>query len=110
MNYDDEHILVGRITRPKEGYTIVRCDRKTSLGNPFPMRNNGSVERDRVCDLFEEYFLKEVSTRDTAIQQTMIKLYKLAQSEKLLLTCWCYPARCHCDTIREFILRKLNKN
>lgn len=41
------------ITKGNQGAGIW-CDRRSPLGNPFPMRHQS--ERDRVCDAYQEYF------------------------------------------------------
>ena len=62
-------------------------DRGTDWGNPFVMRNE--TDRDRVCDLYEQYAL----WRLTVDPNWLIPLRGSS------LACWCAPKRCHADTL-----------
>lgn len=84
----------------------VRVDRKTIFGNPF--RINDESERDQMLDKYEEYFHERVKNdpefRDAA--NHLVDLYK--KHGKLNFFCWCYPKRCHSETIRAYILSAVN--
>ena len=64
----------------------VRIDRKSNLGNPFVLGKDG--DRDAVCDSYNGHIDSDE------------KLLKEARglAGKVLL-CWCYPKRCHGETI-----------
>lgn len=54
-------------------------------GNPYRMDNKSLKERNRVCDLYIEYFWKS-------------GLYKnIHQLKEKILGCYCSPLRCHGD-------------
>lgn len=76
----------------KEPYDVF-IGRGSKWGNPFPMKNKSKEERDRVCDLYEDYFLKS----DLVNHLEELKGKKLG--------CYCKPARCHGD----FIAKQVNK-
>lgn len=80
----------------------VMCDRSNILGNPFVMHNES--ERDKVCDLYIDYFNKRVKNDQNFRNKLdyMIKLLK--KHKKLNLWCWCAPKRCHTETIRKYLL------
>lgn len=81
---------------------IFSVDRSSPLGNPFFMKLE--AQRDEVCDQYEQYF------RDTLDEN--VNKYFLAELDKLVLAskqgdialaCWCYPKRCHAETIKRAI-------
>jgi len=61
--------------------------RGTPFGNPFKAKNPD--DRDRVCDLYEEYLKKTPK---------LVQLIKTELKGKYLL-CSCAPKRCHGDTL-----------
>lgn len=65
----------------------VRVDRATDWGNPFVMC--GEADRDRVCDLFEQY----------AQWRLTVEPDWLRPLRNQSLACWCAPKRCHADTL-----------
>ncbi len=79
---------VVRITS-REALHAIRVDRKTIWGNPYKATNNTNAERDRVCNLFEEYAIKRHQEDPTWLAP--LKGHNLA--------CWCAPKRCHADTL-----------
>lgn len=85
-----------RNEKPKYSYDI-KVDRSSVLGNPFVMKTE--ADRDRVCDEYEEYFYKRL--KDCTTMQRIIDFYK--EYGKLRLFCWCYPKRCHAETIKRYI-------
>ncbi len=76
--------------------------RGSPLGNPFII--NDHQDRDKVCDLYEEYFKKVVNDRDKnlVINQTEQKLL----FKDVTIGCFCKPQRCHLDTVKEHIDKK----
>lgn len=83
---------------------VVFCGRGSPVGNPFPMKDKD--DRDRVCDLYETHFKKQVDTNDEMI---LSMGYLLSQARKgvLYLRCFCAPKRCHTDTIRNYLNDRL---
>lgn len=67
----------------------VRVDRGSDWGNPFVMRDQSTVERDRVCDLFEQYAAWRLSVEPDWLRPLRGKS----------LACWCVPKRCHAETL-----------
>lgn len=90
----------------KENELLIRVDRSSVLGNPYKMRDYTSAERDRVCDLYAKYFVKNVQIKDSAFRNEVIRIYRLVKSGKdVALGCWCFPKRCHAMYIKMFIER-----
>lgn len=80
------------VNKYKEPYDVY-IGRGSPWGNPFPMKDRTQAERDRVCDLYEEWFWK------TGLKN---HLYKLKGKK---LGCFCKPKRCHGD----FLARLVNE-
>ena len=82
--------------------TVVYIGRGSPLGNPFHMHSES--ERDKVCELYQKYFdniVKEKSNQEFI--QELRRIYKLAKAGDITLLCYCYPKRCHGETIKAFI-------
>ena len=90
--------------KPKYDYDIV-IDRSSEYGNPFIMKNKSYTERKRVCSLFEEYI--ETDTWKTKLNK-LLKIYK--KYGKLRLFCWCYPKKCHGNTIKRKLEELISEN
>jgi len=98
------HISVGRVHTDIPGYANVKIDRTTSLGNPFYMRDESM--RNTVCDMYQEYFMRELEDRDSYVSQMVAGLLKTVRSGKdLHLQCHCAPKRCHGNTIKQYLLK-----
>jgi hypothetical protein len=67
----------------------VRVDRKSIFGNPFVMPGDGN--RDDVCDLFGTTYLPNKKSILAALPSLRGKV----------LLCWCYPERCHAQSLIE---------
>ena len=91
-----------RDEKPRYEYDV-RVDRKSVLGNPFHMYSE--LERDLVCDQFEQYFytvargLAHPEVREE--YNRLVDIYQIYN--KLNLFCWCVPERCHAETIKRYI-------
>lgn len=91
-----------RKQKPTQPYDV-RVDRQSVLGNPFFMKDES--QRDSVCDKYKIYFIEQMKDKTSAFYkevQRLIQIYK--QYDKLKLFCWCFPHRCHAETIRDYIL------
>lgn len=98
----DQIIVVSRRkggTKAPPGYSIVRVDRTSPLGNPFVMRNE--AERDSVCDRYHQHFAH--SLVHSVFMDELRE--RVQRGEKLALECWCAPKRCHADTIKLELMR-----
>ena len=94
-----------RNEKPTEPWDF-RVDRQTPLGNPFKM----IIEKDRdaVCNLYIDHFNNDwMSEAAKEYLKTLVEAYKTYG--KLNLFCWCYPKRCHAETIRNYILKEGGK-
>ncbi len=89
---------------------VVRCDRGHSvLCNPF--RLTSEDKRDASCEQFQAYFSKKVREKtDAAFMNELRRIYQLALRQDVTLACWCYPKRCHTQTIKAFLEQYLHKD
>lgn len=90
------------------------CGRKSSykpqygkdfsiLGNPYYMADESM--RDEVCDNFDNYFDKKIKT-DSEFRHAVMELVVLViNGEDVVLGCFCSPRRCHCDTIKNYVIK-----
>lgn len=80
--------------------------RPTPLGNPFTVEEVG---RERACDLYADWFGRVVREGPAGWPACWIQLERLRQIHReggqLVLTCWCWPRRCHAQTIKEWLER-----
>lgn len=89
---------------------FIRVDRTSILGNPFKMKQES--DRETVCQKYEEYFNKLIAVdtnHDTKFLKELDKIEELAKSHNVALACWCNPNRCHGDTIKHYLDRRLSK-
>ena len=102
--------------RTKQPYDF-RCDRQSPVGNPYIMNNES--ERDLVCADYIELFdqiMHDDLLADNAKARGMTGTVKefrdyihrieqhYATHGTVTLACWCSPKRCHCETIREWLI------
>lgn len=72
---------------------LIKIDRSSVLGNPYYMHNES--ERDEVCDKYEMW----IRTTNRPVREEIMRIKKLAESNNIALGCWCFPKRCHGETI-----------
>lgn len=134
-------LCVGNLSKGKAGsgpaptgFTDVRVDRQTALGNPFPMGADGHDEafRDAVCEACDELLAAPTSADVDAIaarhglrvdgrfrkkgtDDPQVALAaaldgleaRLRGGASLRLLCWCHPKRCHGDGIAAVLQRRI---
>ena len=96
-----------RNEKPNNPYDF-KVDRTSVLGNPYYMFDE--CMRDEVCNKYEMYFYKKLKT-DAAFKSELVKIlraYKLYG--KVNLFCWCYPKRCHAETIKKWLEKEIYFN
>lgn len=79
--------VVNKLEQPFDVY----IGRGSKWGNLFVMRNPSDEERDRVCDLYEDYFW-------ISGLQSQLKELKGRR-----LGCYCAPKRCHGDFLAKLV-------
>lgn len=101
-------IKVGRVNQSIDGYISVRCDRKTPLGNPYYMHTES--ERNLVCDNYTQWLgVAYANNYPITIKPAIDSITnRVLSGHNVLLQCWCAPKRCHCDSIKSFVLKLIN--
>jgi hypothetical protein len=136
-------LCVGNLSRGRagsgpapQGFTDVRVDRQTALGNPFPMGEDGHDEafRDAVCEACDELLAAPTSADVDSIaarhglrvdgrfrrrgaddpQAALAAALEALEArvragESLRLLCWCHPKRCHADGIAATLQRRVGQ-
>ena len=90
-----------RIEKPYYEWQV-KIDRSSILGNPYYMKSEN--ERNKVCEQYETYFYNKVKNNDKNFIAELKRLKHLLEKyNKLELYCWCYPKRCHGETIKHYL-------
>jgi hypothetical protein len=97
--------------QPVEGY--IYCGRGSQLGNPYShIKSKYKTilvkDRDEACDRYEEYF-KENLLQDLHTRDLLNRMRDFAKKNQLVLGCYCKPHKCHCDTIKDWIDKEIEK-
>ena len=77
------------VNKYKDEYDVY-IGRGSKWGNPFQMKDSSQKERDRVCDEYEKYIVKQ----DNLMNDIGRELYGKT------LGCFCKPKRCHGDFLK----------
>ena len=94
----------------KKGEILIKVDRQSPVGNPFYMHTES--ERDLVCDKYQAYFNERIAYEkeilnvfgsDTRFLEFVTNIGKYAEDFDIALGCWCFPKRCHAETIKSYI-------
>lgn len=94
--------------RKAEKSTYIYCGRGSALGNPFVM--NSENMRDEVCDKYEKYFIEQIGIKkNKKIIHALFEIETKAARGDVNLGCFCSPKRCHCQTIKNYILKRIGE-
>ena len=101
-------ITIGRVKQFVAGAENVYIGRGSPLGNPWPI--SARMNRDKVCDLYDEYLRKAVKDKSTPQYKEMVRLFRMHQAGiDINLQCFCAPNRCHGETIKAILETALAK-
>ena len=76
--------------------------RGSLLGNPVCIDDFNN--RDKACDKFDALFSKKIQNSDVSFMYELNRLNKIGMQQGYLkLGCFCYPLRCHGETIKKFL-------
>lgn len=92
------------ISNPKESRWLdedtyyLYCGRPSELGNPYEIGKDGTRE-EVLNKLWKDsaWFKKATEVIDKVLKQ---------QPNNIILGCWCFPERCHCEQIAPLIFLK----
>jgi hypothetical protein len=91
----DIHLFCGRESSYKPQGSLIFAN----LGNPHYMSTE--KERDAVCKAYEKDLQDSAHPHHKIIKRIA---ERVAEGKDVVLYCYCKPARCHCDTIKELAL------
>ena len=95
-------ITIGKIYSPLKGAVNIRVDRKSVLGNPFYLNNEG--QRDHVCDSYKHWLDNQIADKNIEVISMLYNIAELVRNnEHVHLQCWCAPKRCHAESIMHVI-------
>lgn len=102
MNIEIKNIRHANIVHPYD----VMVDRNSPLGNPYRMY--GEYERDAACAYYEPWLLNRLKDSESEQNKELNRLVNLYwEHNKLNLFCWCVPRRCHAETIKQELIRRI---
>lgn len=87
-----------------ENEVLIKVDRSTILGNPYPMTSE--KYRNEVCLKYVNHFERSMED-DEKFKNAINTIINLAKTKDIALGCWCYPKRCHAETIKKYIEKYL---
>jgi len=92
-----------RIVNLRNEKADFKCDRSTPLGN-FNFINKGN-NRDAVCNAYHRNFYDNLNPDNSpeGFLEYLDKILQEATKRPITIGCWCYPKRCHCDTIKSWL-------
>lgn len=88
-----------------EGGVRVYIGRPSILGNPFVIGRDG--DRAKVIAKFRTYLERKLAQGDPAITGELDRLIQVSAAQPLELACFCAPADCHGDVIKEALLARI---
>ena len=91
-----------RNTKPSEKWDFY-ADRRSPVGNPYPLKGENEEDRNRVCDSYIKWFNNAIKHNPAVIEYLALLLSCYRLYGKLRLFCWCAPKRCHAETIRSYL-------
>ena len=102
-------IKIGNIrTFKPDGSIAIKVDRTSPLGNPYRM--SSEIYRDAVCIKYDFMIYTKIKDKqDISFIHELNRIVELARTNDITLLCWCYPRRCHAETIKRYIEHRLEK-
>jgi len=82
--------------------------RPSVLGNPHVLRTES--DRDRVCDLYDEWLQAQIDNRNEAVVDKLNQIaHWLKKGHDVRLICFCKPKRCHGDSVVKQVNKLMGK-
>ncbi|URC15151.1 hypothetical protein GD1_27 [Paraglaciecola Antarctic GD virus 1] len=98
-------INLNHTEKPSTNYFY--CGRGSPVGNPFTLMN---TSRTRACELYENWFNEQVKIKNGSVNSYIDGMLQLYQHADITLGCFCFPKKCHCETIRKRVEYVNNSN
>ena len=87
---------------PLPGRVRVYIGRPSVLGNPFQIGRDG--DRDQVIAKFKVYLDGRIKNNDPVMMPELRRIVALSRKHLVELACFCKPAACHGDHLREALI------
>ena len=82
----------------KPNEVLIKVDRSNKiLGNKYYMESE--QHRDLVCNQYAQWF----ENKSESVLEELRRIYRVAREKDVALGCWCYPKRCHSESIKSFL-------
>ncbi len=98
-----------------QGLSYEYIGRPSILSNPYTHLDLHKTKakykvnsRDEAIDKYREYLIYEIQNGNVAIINELYRLAEIVKNKTLILSCWCFPKRCHGEVIKEMIELILN--
>jgi len=106
-------LVIGNLrSKERAPYCVpVRVDRSSGspLGNRFHMQNES--QRERVCGQYAVWFRDQVGSGNESVLGELRRILSmLREGKNIELLCWCFPKRCHAETIRDWLNAEIAGN
>ncbi len=76
--------------------------RPDPLGNPYVIGEHG--DRDTVIARYKTWLIGQYASDNRSVRTAIDRLVQLElEGKSITLVCWCAPAKCHGDVIKEFV-------
>jgi len=109
-------IIVTNKYRPEPArsgsHTTIYCGRGSALGNPFKMVD--ANDRERVCNNYDSWLPAMLISTDDAhriqrarMEAQLANIMQATVDDDVHLQCFCAPLRCHCETIKRVVERRM---
>ena len=85
--------------KPLPDEILIKVDRSSPVGNPFVMQFE--QQRNMVCDRYDENF--NMLMQKKLFAEYINYIITELKSHNVALGCWCFPKRCHAETIKKYI-------
>lgn len=89
-----------RTYKPIPNEILIKVDRSTPVGNPFPLGRE--ADRDAVCDMYIDHFNERIKHNSRFVDY-IYHIVSTARTTNIALGCWCAPKRCHAETIKSYV-------
>ncbi len=87
-----------------DGDRRIYIGRGSPLGNPFPITKTDP--RDAVIDRYKPWLETQIGKNSSTVIAALNHIAGRASDGGVDLVCYCAPARCHGEVIRDIILEK----
>jgi hypothetical protein len=82
-----------------ERHRLVKIDRSSVLGNPFPMKSE--ADREKVIAQYRVWLWREYNKPESKVREALREISALHEGGDVLLGCWCAPKACHGDIVKK---------